>query len=182
MQGHTTVLLHEAVEGLSLSPGNTVVDATLGLGGHSVLLADIVGAGGVVVGIAADQNAIDEARSRLATVEARVHLINGNFRDLATHLSAIGFSEIHGALFDLGWNSTQLNAGRGFSFKSDDPLVMTLDAHPEEGRLTAHTIVNQWSERDLADIIRTLGEEKFAGRIARVIVEHRKKTRITRAN
>jgi len=182
MHAHASVLLHEAVAGLSLSRGDTVVDATLGLGGHTEALAHAVGDTGVVIGIDADHEAIHKAKERLAGVGTTVHFVHGNFRDITAHLQRIGMSEVNGILFDLGWNATQLTSGRGFSFRANEPLVMTLDATPHEDAVTARSIVNEWSEEDLADIIRTLGEERFAGRIAHAIAVRRRSAPIEKAD
>lgn len=178
---HQSVLLQEAVTGLSLSAGDTVLDATLGLGGHAHALAIQVRKTGRVIGIDADRNAILRAQERLRGAPASLTFIRGNFRDLTALLESEGVHELDGALFDLGWNSTQLSSGRGFSFNADEPLLMTLDDAPPEGSVTARSIVNEWREEDLVDIIRTLGEERFASRIARAIVEERKKTPIETA-
>lgn len=182
MQSHTSVLLQEAVEGLALKDGDTVVDATSGLGGHTELLAQVVGKDGTVVAIDADRGAQTNARARLAESPATIHFVLGNFRSLADHLESLSIQTIDGALFDLGWNSTQLESGRGFSFKASDPLVMTYDATPGSDTLTASTIVNTWSERDIADILLNLGEERFAHRIARAVVSAREREPILRTD
>jgi len=182
MEGHTTVLLHEAVDGLNLSKGDVVVDATLGLGGHSELLVERVGESGIVLGIDADQHAIDMAQDRLKQFSTRMRYALGNFRDITTHAHHVGITKANGVLFDLGWNSTQLASGRGFSFKTNEPLLMTFNAAPTEDTVTAYTIVNEWSESDLRELIQTLGEERFATRIAQAIVTKRKESPIVHAN
>lgn len=178
---HRSVLLQEAVTGLSLAEGDTVLDATLGLGGHSLALASEVGSRGHVIGIDADRQAIVRAKARLEKSPSPVTFVQGNFRDLKSLLESEKIYELDGALFDLGWNSTQLSSGRGFSFNADEPLLMTLDDAPPEGSVTARTIVNEWGEEDLFDIIHTLGEERFAKRIAHAIVVHRKEAPIETA-
>lgn len=178
---HRSVLLQEAVSGLSLAEGDTVLDATLGLGGHSLALAGVVGSRGHVIGIDADRQAIVRAKARLEKSPSPVTFIQGNFRDLAALLKLKKVHELDGALFDLGWNSTQLSSGRGFSFNADEPLLMTLDDAPPEDAVTARTVVNEWREEDLVDIIHTLGEERFAKRIAHAIVERRKEAPIETA-
>lgn len=178
---HVTVLLHESVSGLNLKKGDTAIDATLGLGGHSELLARSVGGRGVVLGIDADAHALSSAKKRLAALTQMRYAL-GNFRDIDIHVKAAGLMHAQGILFDLGWNTTQLEAGRGFSFRSDDPLSMTYAVAPQPDTPNAASIVNEWSENDLAEIVRTLGEERFAGRIARAIVEHRRRQRIERAS
>lgn len=175
---HTTVLSHESVLGLNLSQGDTVIDATLGLGGHSLRIAENVGPEGKVLGIDADKGALTSAQQRLADMPQMRYAL-GNFRDIDVHAEKAGIETADGILFDLGWNSTQLVSGRGFSFKADEPLRMTYAVDTDDEHVTAETIVNEWSEDDLKEMIHTLGEERFAGRIARAIVTARKTTPIT---
>lgn len=179
---HTSVLLHESTAGLNLASGDTAIDATLGLGGHTELIAKIVGSTGVVLTIDADENALSHSQKRLEGQKTTIHYALGNFRDIDTIARRFALTSVNGILFDLGWNATQLDAGRGFSFRSNDPLRMTFSATPKEGETTAETIVNSWSEEDLRDIIETLGEERFARRIAHAIVSERKSHRIQRAD
>lgn len=174
---HTSVLLQESVSALNLSPGNTAIDATCGLGGHTALIAEAVGEAGRVLAFDVDREALTKARATLSQFP-QVSLIQGNFRNLHELARGAGVTEVAGILFDLGWNATQLESGRGLSFKSHDPLRMTLASHPEEDALTAEEIVNRWSEDDLYDIIHTLGEERFARRIASGIVAAREATPI----
>lgn len=172
MSAHESVLLQESIEGLSLANGDTVVDATVGLGGHTEALCRAVGKEGRVLGIEADSVSLQTAQERLSRAGCSAELVLGNFRDIDHHLAKRGITEVNGMLFDLGWNASQLDSGRGFSFRKDEPLVMTLKA-PEEGLFTAKDIVETWSEADLTEIIRTLGEERFADRIAKAIVAER---------
>ena len=178
---HTPVLLHETIQGLDLEPGNVVVDATLGLGGHSEGILEHIGAEGTLIGIDLDENALDHARERLAALPGNKRFMRGNFRDIESLVTPLNVGTLDAALFDLGWNSTQLEAGRGLSFLKDEPLVMTLANNPEEGAVTAEHVVNEWSEADLKETILTLGEERFAGRIVRAIVDARREERITRS-
>ena len=177
--GHTPVLLQETIALLSLKSDDVVVDATLGGAGHARAIAKCLGAKGVFVGVDADSDAVRRAREALADVTApTVALIEGNFRELARMLSEQKILSIDKALFDLGWSSYQLQAGRGFSFLSDEPLRMTY-AH-DQG-VNAEVVVNEWSEETLADIIYGFGEERFARRIARRIVEARERKHIDTA-
>lgn len=174
---HVTVLLHEAVESLDLSPGDAAIDATLGLGGHSELLAEVVGTHGIVLGIDADSEALQSAKRRLAAFPQMRYAL-GNFRAIDIHAKAAGLERANGILFDLGWNALQLEAGRGFSFRSNEPLSMTYSAVAAPDSPNAERIVNEWSEDDLAEVVRTLGEERFARRIAAAIVLRRRQRRI----
>jgi len=183
MEGeHVPVLLHETVDGLSLAPGDTAIDATLGLGGHSEALARVVGKNGTVLGIDADSTALALARRRLKDAPAHLCFALGNFRDIDRHAAEAGITKANGIVYDLGWNSLQLHGGRGFSFQSDDPLVMTYASEPDDDTVTAERIVNTWSENDLTEILRTLGEERFASRIAKGICTRRTKKPIASAS
>lgn len=169
--GHKAVLLHEATELLAIQPADTVVDATLGGAGHARAIAGQLGKGGRLIGIDADHDAILRAEEALEGVAPKVHLIEANFRDLSSQLEKLNITEVDKILFDLGWSSFQLDAGRGFSLKSDEPLLMTYSTEP--GALTAQKIVNEWGEASIADVIFGWGEERYSRRIAKCIVKRR---------
>mgnify|MGYP001558819800 CR=1 FL=1 len=192
--GHTTVLLHEAIEQLAIQKRDVVVDATLGGGGHAKAIAERLGKGGALIGMDLDQKAIERTRIALkdfpkpmglasagqATKSAdspvdgpKIHLVEANFRNLTGELEKLGVKTIDKALFDLGWSGYQLEDGRGFSFLKDEPLSMTYSASPGQNALTASTIVNEWKEENIADVIFGWGEEHYARRIAKRIVERR---------
>jgi 16S rRNA (cytosine1402-N4)-methyltransferase len=173
---HVPVLLQEVVEGLAIKPHDVVVDATLGGAGHARALAAKLSSEGTLIGFDADGAAIERSRATLADVAARTILINANFRTIADALDANGIASIDKALFDLGLSSFQLDTSdRGFTFRRDLPLVMTLADDPGSDEVTAHDVVNTWSEGSLADIIFGFGEERYARRIARAITEAREK-------
>ena len=121
-----------------------------------------------------DADAIERAKVKLEGAKPTVHLIESNFRELGSALVARGITSISKALFDLGWSSFQLEAGRGFSFKKDEPLLMTY-SKDSEGKLTAHEIVNRWEESSIADVIYGWGGERYSRIIAKAIVERREK-------
>lgn len=173
---HETVLLHEAVDGLAVRPGDIVVDATLGGAGHFSALFSKLGPDGTIVGIDADADAIARAREASANADATVHLVEGNFRDLGAILDDLGIGKADRILFDLGWSAFHLTRGRGFSFRTDEPLLMTYGA-PEAGH-TAAEMVNSMPEAELADLIYEYGEERFARQIARGIAETRRRKRL----
>lgn len=177
---HQSVLLDETVQGLDLSPGEVAIDATVGVGGHSEKIADILGKKGTLLAIDLDEHSIERAGTRLAGSDARIIYIQGNFRNIKKLAKDAGVSQADGIVFDLGWHSEQLAEGKGLSFKSDEPLVMTLGS-AENHLYTAKDIIADWDEDEIARIIREYGEERFSGRIARVIVETRKKKPITTA-
>ncbi|MDD3531160.1 MAG: 16S rRNA (cytosine(1402)-N(4))-methyltransferase RsmH [Candidatus Pacebacteria bacterium] len=175
---HDSVMMKEVLDALSVQPGETVVDATIGGAGHFESLLAALGEGGVIVGIDADPAAVERGREAYArdrrTNRPVAHIVNDNFRNLARVLERLGIGQVDKILFDLGWSGYQIAAPRGFSFQSDEPLLMTYG----EGGETAADIVNTSSEEELADIIFTYGEERFARSIARSIVAARAKERI----
>ena len=177
--GHTTVLLHEAIEQLGITSGDIVVDATLGGAGHATAIAESLGKGGALIGMDLDQEAIERAKIALEKfTKPTIHLVNANFRNLSSELAKLNIKQIDKALFDLGWSGYQLEAGRGFSFLKDEPLSMTYSGSAGEGALTAATIVNEWAEESIADVIFGWGEERYSRKIAKRIVEARTKAPI----
>jgi 16S rRNA (cytosine1402-N4)-methyltransferase len=179
---HVTVLLEEAVAGLNVRPDGIYVDCTLGGAGHSAAIAARLGPGGRLIALDQDESALANARMRLAPFGDTVTLVKCNFRDLIDALRSSGVPEedgkprVDGVLFDLGVSSPQLDeADRGFSYNHDAPLDMRMN---REQPLTAKTIVNDWDESEIANILRTYGEEKFARQIARRICEARAKAPI----
>ncbi|HYY52498.1 MAG TPA: 16S rRNA (cytosine(1402)-N(4))-methyltransferase RsmH [Myxococcales bacterium] len=159
---HQTVLQSEVAALLAAGPGRVIFDGTLGGGGHAQALLD---AGARVVGIDQDPTALAAARARLSGRD--VVIAHGNFRDARAVLDQLGFSEVDGALVDLGVSSPQLDdPGRGFSFRAGGPLDMRMD--PTRGRPLRERL-DEWDEKALARILDSLGEERFARRIARAI-------------
>ena len=178
---HQTVLLHEAIEELSIKPADTVVDATLGGAGHARVISDLLDEKGTFIGFDLDADAIARAHAALSSAQPRTFLIESNFRNIERELGERGITTIDKALYDLGWSAFQLEAGRGFSFLKDEPLLMTYGKGSDKGGLTAATIVNEWGEESIADIIFGWGEERYSRRIAHVIVERRRVSPFTRA-
>ena len=167
---HVSVLPCEVVELLAPTPGQVLVDATVGAGGHARLLAERVAPTGRLIGLDQDAGMLDLARARLADLP--VTLIHANFERLPQVLRDLGIEAVDGVLADLGVCSDQLDeAARGLSFQQSGPLDMRLD--PRAGE-TAADLLRRLNERDLADLIYEYGEERFSRRIARKIVETRK--------
>lgn len=173
---HITVLQSEAVSALNLNQGSVVVDCTFGAGGHAATILDAIGEQGTYIGIDADPTAI-EAGQRFAQDHPNVILRLGNFRNITQILDDVGLPTVDAILADLGWRMEQFDGSsgdpRGFSFTHDEPLAMTYGA-ADEYAFTAYDIVNEWDEADIANVIFGYGEERFARRIARAIVERRK--------
>ncbi len=177
--GHVPVLLHEVLDALEITPDDIVLDATLGGAGHSKEIVRRLGPKGVFIGIDADEAAIGRARDALCDVAPTIHLHQANFRSIPVVLEKCGATHITKALFDLGWSSYQLESGRGFSFLTDEPLVMTYDSTPGPEVLTAEKLVNTWAEESIADVLYGWGNERYARRIARAIIRARDQSRIT---
>ncbi len=168
---HTPVLAGEVVRLLNPQPGHTVVDATAGGGGHALLLGQRLAPDGVLVVVDQDREALEATRARLHDLSPTIIPIQGNFRNLPALLDQHGIGMVHGVLLDLGVSSHQLDAGeRGFSFRTDAPLDMRMD--PTRG-VPASELLNETDARELTRILSEWGEERWAARIARFIVEAR---------
>lgn len=175
---HVPVLLKEAIEGLKVSAGSTIVDATAGAGGHTRVLCDLAGEDGTIVAIDQDGEAIERVKEATKECKSNVLITLENFRNIDKILEKNDIKEINGILFDLGLSSHQLeDSGRGFSFQKDEPLAMTFK-NDTKGIVTAGEIVNEWGEETIADILYGFGEEQFARRIAKKIVEEREENPI----
>jgi 16S rRNA (cytosine1402-N4)-methyltransferase len=175
-QAHQPVLRQEVVEWLRPEREGTIVDCTVGLGGHAEALLE-ASTKVRVVGIDRDTEALEIAERRLASFGARFRAVHGNFRDIAEVLAGIGVSEVAGVLADLGVSSLQFDkAERGFSFGADAPLDMRMDTGSGE---TAAELIESMTEGELADLIFEYGEERGSRKIARAIVRARQKEPIT---
>jgi len=184
---HIPVLLAEVTQHLSLHPGSTIVDCTLGGAGHAKRIADSIAPTGVLVGIDQDQAALSAAADALrlgqqSTTESgtRVVLLKGNFGQIDELLPQAGIAYADGFLFDLGVSSPQLDLPeRGFTYHDDARLDMRMDAH---GPVTAADIVNTYEESQLARVLREYGEERWASRIAAFVVAARGRHPISTAD
>ncbi len=184
--GHVPVLLKEAIDFLAVRRGGTYIDATVGLGGHSLEIAKRLGAPGHLIGLDKDPKALEIARERLEGVVGRgslvvgqnedagwptIELRHGSFADLANDQRRTTKDKVDGILADIGVSSLQFgDPARGFSFQAEGPLDMRMNPMSE---LTAEQVVNQFDERELADLIYEFGEERRSRRIARAIVRSR---------
>lgn len=170
---HTTVLLHETVDGLAIKPNGVYVDCTLGGAGHSEYLLSQLNTDGHLYAFDQDQKAIENAKIRLAeyVTKNQVTFVKANFRELTTELNRLGVTEVDGILYDLGVSSPQLDeAERGFSYHQDAPLDMRMD---QDAPLSAYQVVNEYSYHELVKIFFRYGEEKFSKQIARLIERKR---------
>src|SRR3989338_402573 len=172
---HIPVLLSKVIEGLNLKNDSTVVDATVNGGGHAREILKRIGQEGKLIGLDWDSGMVEKLQKDLGG-EKRVKLFHSNFSELE---KVAGSFRPDAILFDLGLSSLQLLAsGRGFSFKADMGLKMTFDLNQ---RPNAEEFIRIAHVKDLEEVIRKYGEERFAGRIARAIAEYRAKKRITSA-
>jgi 16S rRNA (cytosine1402-N4)-methyltransferase len=179
---HITVLKSEATRSLNLNPDSLVVDATYGAGGHGELICSELGKDGVYIGIDADPLALEASKLKdNPSIKPTVHLVNDNFVNLKDILRSLHIKEVNAILADLGWRTDQFtDGGKGFSFNSDEPLLMTY-GDADKYTFTAGDIVNDWDEENIADIIYGYGEERYSRRIANAVVEARRNSPITTA-
>ena len=165
------MLLEETVDALSLRPGMTVVDGTLGGGGHSEAILQKIMPGGRLIGIDKDTYALGKAAERLQAYANGTTFVHNDFRNIKDILSMLDINGIDGAVLDLGVSSFQLDqCNRGFSYHLDSRLDMRMN---KEDKTCAADIVNSYSQQDLERILRDYGEERWAARIAEFIVRER---------
>lgn len=168
---HISVMPNQVHAYQNLKPGDICVDCTLGGCGHAMSTLKAIGSDGLLIGIDQDMDAIANARSTLHLFEDNIRLYHNNFSDLPDILKNAAINGVNSILLDLGFSLNQLTQSkRGFSFKKDEPLDMRMDVR---NSLTAHQVVNTYSEKQLADIFFTYGEERFSRRMARAVTEKR---------
>lgn len=173
---HVPVMVKEIIHYLDCSPGKTYVDGTLGGGGHAQAILRAIAPDGFLIGIDRDPDAVACARESLRKFGPNVQIFHNNFTHLPQILSWSSTKGVDGILIDLGLSLHQLEgSGRGFSFMRDEPLDMRMN--PQEGK-TAEAIVNELSEKELSDLMTCYGEERWARRIAKRIVQTRRRERI----
>lgn len=179
---HNPVLLETVIEELSPQPGETVVDATLGLGGHARSFCNSIGSTGRLIGLDQDESALQHAREQwVDDCKSRVTLIKTNFRDLDQALTAEAIQSVDIFFFDLGLRMDQIKeSGRGFTFEKDEPLLMTYRQADDlsDTDVTAFEVVNKWTLEHLKDILTGYANEPKAHGIASAIVEARKQSTI----
>ncbi|MFH1462057.1 MAG: 16S rRNA (cytosine(1402)-N(4))-methyltransferase RsmH [bacterium] len=182
---HIPVMPNEVVEFLRPKENGIYVDATLGGGGHTMLIVNFLRKNGKIIGIDQDAEAIEMARVKLAKYRDKILYVCDNFRSLDNILDNLNIEKVDGILIDLGVSTYQLlKPERGFSFSENDAninarLDMRMNLSQE---LTAYDVVNGYDENQLRDIFFRLGEEPYGGRIAKKIVQIRKKTPIVTTN
>lgn len=178
---HVSVLLQNVLDYLAVKPGGRYIDATLGGAGHTKAIID---RGGIVLGIDQDEDAIEYVENQLKIENSKfkigeqLTIARGNFSHIGEIAKEHGFDQVDGILFDLGISSHHVDTPeRGFSFMKDAPLDMRMD---QSTQVTAADLVNGLTERELTELFTKYGEEPFAKRIAKAIVERRKEGQVMR--
>ena len=173
---HISVLLQETVDGLNLQPGATIVDGTMGFGGHSEEVLKRMNGNGRVICIDQDADAIRAASRRLEAYEDQLTIVRSNYVNMPEVLDSLGIDTVDGILLDLGVSSFQLDeASRGFTYRMEGPLDMRMD---QRNPLTAADLVNTCSKEELCRIFWDYGEERYARNIADRILKEREKAPI----
>ncbi len=168
---HTPVMAGEVIDYLDLSPGKTIVDATLGTAGHAQAILERILPGGRLFGVDRDAASLAVASRRLSEFGSACELIHGNFVDIDKLLDKFKIRQVDGVLFDLGISSFQLqDAGRGFSFQKEGPLDMRMD---KNSYISAYDLVNNLNEEELSMLLWNFGEERWHNRIARLLIRER---------
>lgn len=170
------VMLTEVINGLALAPGDSVIDATVGGGGHAEAILKATAPDGRLLAIDWDRDAIERSKKRLAQYQDRVIYQQGNYAEIKTIAYEQRFYPVSALLLDLGLSYDQLkDESRGFSFNLEGPLDMRFS---DQGSLTAHAVVNTWPEKSLERIFTEYGEERHAARAAQAIAAARKRAPI----
>jgi len=169
---HIPVMLREVIDYLDPKPGQIIVDATLGTGGHSFEILKRITPGGKLIGIDRDEDSLAICRKRLSEFSSSCEFVHGNFVDLDQILEKLGIDKIDGIVFDLGISTYQLkDPERGFSFQQEGPLDMRLD---KSSYISAYDLVNNLNESEISNMLWSFGEERWHNRIARILVEERR--------
>lgn len=170
-------MINEVIEGLNLGPGKVVVDCTVGAGGHSEKITEIIRPYGTLIAIDKDEEAIAAAKKKLESKLENIFFIPEDYKNFSHILEKKGIELVDAVLMDLGLSSHQIDSlDRGFTYMQEAPLDMRMD---KRQHVTAEKVVNELTEEELSALFWEYGEEKFAKRIARKIVSHREKERIT---
>ena len=174
---HVSVMFSECMKMLNIRPDGIYVDGTLGGGGHSSGICERLNQEGLLIGIDRDRDALNVASKNLERFDCQKQFVQSNYSGIKRVLDDLGIDGIDGALLDLGVSSFQLdNAARGFSYMQDAPLDMRMNA---DDPFSAYDVVNGYSEKQLTEIIKKYGEERWASRIINFIVNLRNQGEIT---
>lgn len=169
---HIPVMLHEVIDYLDPSPGQIIVDATLGTGGHSLEILKKIIPGGRLIGIDRDEDSLAICRQRFSEFSGSYELVHANFVDLDQVLEKLGIDKIDGIVFDLGISTYQLkDVERGFSFQQEGPLDMRMD---KSSYISAYDLMNNLNENEISHMLWSFGQERWHNRIAHLLVEERR--------
>ena len=172
---HVPVLLKEVMEALNPKPGEFFIDGTIGAGGHAKEILNRIGPKGRILGIDWDKRAIERLKNEMPGGR-KIILVAGNYAELPEILKNNRLPKADGLVIDLGFSSDQLDrSGRGFSFLKDEVLDMRYSA---ENELTAAEVINSFPQKDLEEIFYDYGEERFSRKIAKAVIEERRKKKI----
>lgn len=168
---HTSILLEECIRGLNIKTEGIYVDGTLGGAGHSYHIAQLLKGHGRLIGIDQDENAIIASQTKLEDYKNQVIIVRENYVNIKAVVQRLGYDKVDGILLDLGVSSHQLDEDyRGFSYMKDAPLDMRMDQRQSK---TVKDIVNTYDHGQLARVLRVYGEERFASKIASIILRER---------
>lgn len=168
---HVPVLVDAVLDALNPKPGSVIADGTVGGGGHAAKILERILPGGLLIGLDIDNDAVQACNDRFKDCRGSALIVRDNYANLPRVLRSLKLEAVDGILVDLGVSSRQVDVPeRGFSFMREGPLDMRMS---QALRITAADIVNTWNRKDLERIFRELGEERFAGRVARAVVESR---------
>ncbi|MDD4909883.1 MAG: 16S rRNA (cytosine(1402)-N(4))-methyltransferase RsmH [Candidatus Omnitrophica bacterium] len=174
---HKPVMYKEAIEYLDPKPGDIIIDATVGLGGHTEELIKRVRPGGRVIGIDRDEESLSYAGDRLKDYADSLLLVHGDFRQIDEIMRKLGIDKVDGILYDFGLSSFQIqDAKRGFSFNREGPLDMRMDRN---SYISAYDLVNNLTESEISNILKLYGQERWHNRIARFVVQERSRSPIS---
>ncbi len=166
---HVPVLYSECLDNLNIKPDGIYVDGTLGGGGHAFGIGERLSEEGLLIGIDRDADALNAARKRLEPLKCRKELVKSTYAEIKDVLCRLNIDSIDGALLDIGVSSFQLdNTDRGFSYMHDAPLDMRMN---REDSFSAWDVVNGYDKKQLAEMIKKYGEERWASRITDFIVK-----------
>ncbi len=171
---HIPVMLKESIDLLNIKQGNVYVDGTVGAGGFSEEILKLSAPDGFLIGIDSDDNAVNYVNSELEKKfdKKRFKIFHSNFSNIDLVVNGAGFKKVDGIVLDLGISSIQIESERGFSFKDEGYLDMRIDTN---GDITAFDIINYYKEEEISNILWNYGDERFSRKIAKKIIEYRKK-------
>lgn len=170
---HKPVMLREVIEYLNLTPGKLIVDATIGMGGHSQMILEHIMPGGRLIGIDRDEESLRMAKERLAAYADGCEFVHANFCDIDRVLKNLNITHIDGIVFDLGISSYQMaDVERGFSFQEEGPLDMRMD---RTSYISAYDLLNNLTEEEISSLLWNFGQERWHNRIARLLVQERER-------